>query len=54
LSAPAISVEGLRVVRGGNEVLHDLSFELEAGIVVVGSTLLALALAAATLRRRTA
>jgi ABC-2 type transport system ATP-binding protein len=31
---PAIAVDGLRVVRGGNEVLHDLSFAIEAGTVV--------------------
>jgi ABC-2 type transport system ATP-binding protein len=30
----AVAVEGLRVARGGNEVLHDLSFEIEAGTVV--------------------
>ena len=31
--SPAIAVSGLRVVRGGNEVLHDLSFDVEAGTV---------------------
>jgi hypothetical protein len=39
----AIEIRDLRVVRGGNVVLP----------VVIGSTLLALALGAATLRRRT-
>jgi ABC-2 type transport system ATP-binding protein len=32
--SPAIAVSGLRVVRGGNEVLHNLSFDVEAGTVV--------------------
>ena len=32
--APAISVHGLRVVRGGRPVLHDLSLEVPAGSVV--------------------
>jgi ABC-type transporter Mla maintaining outer membrane lipid asymmetry ATPase subunit MlaF len=51
-------------VRGGNVVLPGLSADVAAGSVtgllgpsgsvVVGSTLLALALGAATLRRRTA
>jgi ABC-2 type transport system ATP-binding protein len=30
-SAPAIAVRGLRVVRGGTDVLHDLSLEVAAG-----------------------
>ena len=34
MSQPAIAVNGLRVLRGGNEVLHDLSFEIEPGTVV--------------------
>jgi ABC-2 type transport system ATP-binding protein len=29
--APALSVDGLRVRRGGREVLHDLSFDVAAG-----------------------
>jgi ABC-2 type transport system ATP-binding protein len=32
-AAPAIAVDGLVVDRGGNEVLHDLSFEIEPGTV---------------------
>jgi ABC-2 type transport system ATP-binding protein len=33
-STAAIRVDGLRVSRGGNQVLHDLSFEIGAGTVV--------------------
>ncbi|WP_067481039.1 ABC transporter ATP-binding protein [Actinomadura hibisca] len=32
--SPAVSVHGLRVVRGGREVLHDLSFDVPRGSVV--------------------
>ena len=31
--APAVAVRGLRVARGGREILHDLSFTLPAGSV---------------------
>ncbi|HEX6229775.1 MAG TPA: ABC transporter ATP-binding protein [Solirubrobacterales bacterium] len=31
MAAPAIAVDGLRVRRGGNEVLHGLGFEVAAG-----------------------
>ena len=31
--APAVAVRGLRVARGGREILHDLSFSLPAGSV---------------------
>src|SRR5947209_8332161 len=33
MSAAAVSVEDLRVVRGGREVLHGLAFELRAGLI---------------------
>ncbi|WP_153534371.1 ABC transporter ATP-binding protein [Actinomadura macrotermitis] len=33
-SGPAIRVQGLRVVRGGREVLHDLAFEVPRGTIV--------------------
>jgi ABC-2 type transport system ATP-binding protein len=32
-STPAVSVRGLRVVRGGREVLHGLDLEIEPGVV---------------------
>lgn len=31
MTAPAISIQGLRVVRGGREVLHDLSLDITPG-----------------------
>lgn len=31
MTAPAISIQGLRVARGGREVLHDLSLDITAG-----------------------
>jgi ABC-2 type transport system ATP-binding protein len=34
MAAPAIAVNGLRVERGGREVLHGVSFEMEPGSVV--------------------
>lgn len=33
-AAPAVAVEGLRVNRGGRDVLHALSFDLEPGSVI--------------------
>jgi ABC-2 type transport system ATP-binding protein len=31
--SPAVTIRGLRVVRGGNEVLHEIDLDLEPGVV---------------------
>ena len=33
MTEPAISLRNLRVVRGGNEVLHNLNLDIEPGVI---------------------